>query len=270
VADSAQDDLVRRILELGRLVPSGQLDALCKTLQSWDGTSTGALSALLNELPSPGVRRAVRQLVTRWVETGVGEPLRSLAWALRAAGSMDQWWRESQHLAVAWTGPSPAAGLFRRTDQALLEVIRAARSELWLVSFAGYKVPAVREALLRAAERDVAVHLVLESEKASKGKITFSALEGIGPRLAEVATVYLWPLERRTTNSRGQHGSLHVKCAVADEHSLFVSSANLTEFAMSLNMELGLLARGTELPGLVRRHLHWLREQGHLVSTRRS
>ena len=37
-----------------------------------------------------------------------------------------------------------------------------------------------------------------------------------------------------------------------------------------LNMELGILARGGELPAQVRQHFRWLIEQGHLVPTRRA
>jgi PLD-like domain len=42
--------------------------------------------------------------------------------------------------------------------------------------------------------------------------------------------------------------SLHAKCAVIDSNLLFLSSANLTEFAFNLNMELGVLIKGGSLP----------------------
>lgn len=55
---------------------------------------------------------------------------------------------------------------------------------------------------------------------------------------------------------------MHAKCAVADGARLLVSSANLTEFALNMNMELGLLVRGEELPGRVVEHLnHLIRER---------
>ena len=53
---------------------------------------------------------------------------------------------------------------------------------------------------------------------------------------------------------------LHAKCAVADGRYLFVSSANLTEAALHLNMELGLLIRGGKQPSHVQQHLVWLVE----------
>ena len=43
-------------------------------------------------------------------------------------------------------------------------------------------------------------------------------------------------------------GILHVKCAVADGRWLFLSSANLTEYAFTVNMELGRAGHGRQLP----------------------
>jgi phosphatidylserine/phosphatidylglycerophosphate/cardiolipin synthase-like enzyme len=54
---------------------------------------------------------------------------------------------------------------------------------------------------------------------------------------------------------------LHVKCAAADGRWLFLSSANLTVYAFTPNMELGVLITGGPLPGQVERHL------GRLIGT---
>ncbi|MCB0110905.1 MAG: hypothetical protein KDE53_33525, partial [Caldilineaceae bacterium] len=54
--------------------------------------------------------------------------------------------------------------------------------------------------------------------------------------------------DRRLQDTQGHYGALHAKCAVADSQLLFLSSANLTEHALSLNMELGVLIRGGLLP----------------------
>jgi phosphatidylserine/phosphatidylglycerophosphate/cardiolipin synthase-like enzyme len=45
----------------------------------------------------------------------------------------------------------------------------------------------------------------------------------------------------------GRYGSLHVKGAIVDDHHLFISSANLTEYALSLNIELGVLIQSEAL-----------------------
>lgn len=62
------------------------------------------------------------------------------------------------------------------------------------------------------------------------------------------AETYVWPLEKRERNQKGQYGALHAKFVVADDNALFVSSANLTEYALNLNMELGVLIRGGPAP----------------------
>lgn len=46
--------------------------------------------------------------------------------------------------------------------------------------------------------------------------------------------MYVWPLDKRPKDGAGRHGSLHAKCAVADEAAAFTSSANLTKYALNL------------------------------------
>jgi phosphatidylserine/phosphatidylglycerophosphate/cardiolipin synthase-like enzyme len=77
--------------------------------------------------------------------------------------------------------------------------------------------------------------------------------------------VFLWPLERREKDDSGKPGILHVKCAVADGERLFLSSANLTDYAFTINMELGLLVTGGNLPEQVERHFGGLIDAGQLV-----
>jgi len=50
-----------------------------------------------------------------------------------------------------------------------------------------------------------------------------------------------WPRENRKADGLSKLGILHVKCVVGDGRWLFLSSANLTKYAFSLNMELGVL-----------------------------
>jgi phosphatidylserine/phosphatidylglycerophosphate/cardiolipin synthase-like enzyme len=57
---------------------------------------------------------------------------------------------------------------------------------------------------------------------------------------------------------------LHAKCAVADSELLFIGSANLTESAFELNMEIGALIRGREAATVVQEQLEWLRNSGQL------
>ena len=52
---------------------------------------------------------------------------------------------------------------------------------------------------------------------------------------------------------------------MADGARLLVSSANLTEFALNMNMELGLLVSGVDLPDRVVGHLDQLIRERVLV-----
>jgi phosphatidylserine/phosphatidylglycerophosphate/cardiolipin synthase-like enzyme len=115
-------------------------------------------------------------------------------------------------------------------------------------------VPAVASALARATRRGVAVRLVLEDPDISQGKVAFDALHALGPDVAAQSAVYVWPLDQRPKSTAGQHGSLHAKCAVADDRRLLISSANLTEHAFNLNIELGIMVRGGDLPARVVAH----------------
>ncbi len=60
-------------------------------------------------------------------------------------------------------------------------------------------------------------------------------------------------------------GALHVKCAVGDASLLLLSSANLTHYALNLNMEMGILVRGGALPRRVAAHFMSLIDKGAIV-----
>jgi phosphatidylserine/phosphatidylglycerophosphate/cardiolipin synthase-like enzyme len=76
----------------------------------------------------------------------------------------------------------------------------------------------------------------------------YSTLQALGDDVARCSQVYYWPKENRKADGMGKIGSLHVKCVVGDGRWLFLSSANLTKYAFSLNMELGVLITGGRTP----------------------
>ena len=115
--------------------------------------------------------------------------------ALRTAAYAVSVHRAESSTELVWTGPNPEALPLRRTDQALLEVINAAQQTLTIVTFAAYKVPAVAEALVRAAQRHVRIRIIIESAQASEGKIAYEAIDALGPDVGTMAAVYVWPLD---------------------------------------------------------------------------
>jgi phosphatidylserine/phosphatidylglycerophosphate/cardiolipin synthase-like enzyme len=81
---------------------------------------------------------------------------------------------------------------------------------------------------------------------------------------AACSTVYYWPKENRRLTEGNKPGILHVKCAVADAEWLFLSSANLTQQAFTVNMELGMMVRGGTMPGRVEEQFRRLIQDGQL------
>jgi len=167
----------------------------------------------------------------------------ALALALAAAREREESARQ-QRVSIVWTGPETDAVPVRRTDQALLELIARASRKLIVVSFAVYKVREVANALIAATQRGCNVAVVLESEVESGGKVMFEMAAALGSDVAAHARLYTWPHDLRPETGAGKRASLHAKCAVADGERLLVSSANLTEYAFTKNMELGLLVEG--------------------------
>ena len=51
---------------------------------------------------------------------------------------------------------------------------------------------------------------------------------------------------------------LHAKLSAADRHTALLGSANLTDRALSDNIELGVVLRDPRLVGPLIEHFHWL------------
>jgi phosphatidylserine/phosphatidylglycerophosphate/cardiolipin synthase-like enzyme len=225
--------------------------------------------AAIGHIAPASARSVAKTVIDAWNERAVDLSPAAVAAALRAADAVDAYHRAEATLELVWTGPAPATTQLRRTDQALLEVIGAARNDLLLVSFAVHGAGALQSALLEALARGVRIRLVLESPEESRGRVDAAFTTWLGPQLAAGAERYVWPYEMREkvagVSGEARFGVLHAKCAVADRRVLFLSSANLTDHALQLNMELGVLAHGGPLPGQVAGHFDSLVEAGLLV-----
>ena len=211
-------------------------------------------SSVINAVPNPRVREQVEELLVFWQDNLPEIRADSLAFSLLTAAHAVEHQREAQSIELVWTGPQSQVLPLRRTDQALLQLIRESEQCLLVVSFAVYKVRNIINALIEAARRGVEISIILESADESEGKLTYDALQAMGDEIRRHARFYTWPSKNRPLSPDGKHGSLHAKTAVADGRVLFISSANMTEYAMNLNMELGVLIRGGELPKQVESH----------------
>lgn len=217
---------------------------------------------------SADARRLFSELLTAWRQEMPSADLSELGYALLAASATSREERQRQQLELVWSGPGLTSTPLRSTGPALLELIESARTTVYLVTFAAYKVPSVANALAAAEGRGVRVVFVLENDEANGGKVDFDPLPHLRASGLHRAEVYTWPQEHRLRDERGRFGSLHAKFAVADRFRLLVSSANLTEFAFNLNIELGILVTGGHAPVEAARHVDELIRLGVFRSAR--
>lgn len=243
--DADRQELLRHVTMTARSLPVPLVLQVADLFEVADANHLGRTRRKINQLVTQApAQTCLDALWAAWQQTNPLVPAEAIAWALRSALETDEWHKANLQLEMVWSGPTPQNCDFRRTDQALLHLIGQAQHSLWIVTFAAYKIPAVAAALEEAAARGVVIHFVAESSKESDGGMTWGAIEAIGGHLPKQTAVYIWPHEKRPPNERGQRGALHAKCAVADETLALVSSANLTNHALNLNMEMGLLVSG--------------------------
>jgi phosphatidylserine/phosphatidylglycerophosphate/cardiolipin synthase-like enzyme len=133
-----------------------------------------------------------------------------------------------------------------------------------LVSYAVYSIPNIQGAVVQAAKRGVKITVIVEMPNKLAVETAYSTLQALGDDVAKCSTVYYWPREQRKSDVTGKLGILHVKCVIGDGRQLFLSSANLTKYAFSLNMELGVLISGGRTPQKVESIFEGLICQGAL------
>ncbi len=254
--------LLEEVVAVAREMPAPSVERLASLLDQAT-TLTDALEAeLVAVVVQPGSQERVRRLTQRWRDVGAGVPPVAVAWALRGAGASDAWLRAHERVDLVWTGPSTLSQGVYRTHQVLMDVIQGARRSLLVVTFAAYRIGSIREALRAAADREVDVVLVIETDEGPGGKLEYNALGQLVDG-SDGVRVFEWPVATRPHDAE-RYGALHAKCALADDEVLFVSSANMTGHALTLNMELGVLIRGGAVPVQAGRHFEELMRRGIL------
>lgn len=255
------------IAAAARELPAAALEAVAARLEAFADNALTAprIDRLINETPGLAHRLQLTALFRHLRDARADLSPSALAWALRGAAAQDASHRAGDRLDLVWTGPETPAVKPRQSYGALIEVIDTSRQTLTIASFAAYHIEAVRAAILRAAGRGVAVRLILESNDASAGKISYEPLAALGFNPADGISAFVWPLARRPTNAAGQHGSLHMKCAVADASLVLITSANLTDYALNLNMELGIIIRSNVIGYEIATLFEWLIGHGILI-----
>lgn len=181
---------------------------------------------------------------------------RELAAALHVAAECSNSISSMGTSELVWTGPKTTIIPARSTEQVVLQVIGAAKSRLFVVTYAFYKAASIIGAINSAISRGVSTNILLESPIEQGGSIHGDGLKAMRAA-APTARLYIW----NPTQRPDMRASVHPKCAVADASIAFITSANLTDAAMERNMELGVLFKGGRIPISLHEHLEALVEK---------
>ena len=250
------DALTSTITELASALTPEAADRVAAAVIAAGAPGFGVRAALQRALPTGKTRELALTIAEQWeadpaTHTGAG-----IAMALVAATRASETVRASHQAELVWTGPPSAQFEARRTDIALHEVVRGARDNLILMSYASYTLPILTEALTNRLQQGLTLWFLLETTTDSDGKFKTDG-KTFFEQLSDHGDVrfFRWPLAQRPTRGH-MVAAMHAKAAIADDHTMLITSANLTDAAMTMNMELGLLITGGPLPVRVRAHFH--------------
>jgi phosphatidylserine/phosphatidylglycerophosphate/cardiolipin synthase-like enzyme len=261
-----QQVIVEHARRVAAEVPPSLVEALAAAIEQAGPFWSRCKGAILTSVSQPLYRSLAADLLRASEAEAASVSPEAVAFALLGASEVERLRREEQAVELVWTGPDTQAIPVRHTEQAVLQVVDAAKDRLLVVSYAVYNIPRVCGAMVRAANRGVRLKIVVEAGDLQGSHSIRSKLAALGDAVAQRAEVYYWPAEQRPRNETEGQGVLHVKAAVADGRWMLLTSANLTEHAFTLNMEMGLLVTGGILPAQTERHFERLIEVGVLTT----
>lgn len=243
------DRLLKAVAVCADQLPPGRVESLAKKIAAFE---PGQSSLLLSEIVGGGILSPyVIELISAWQSSNIRAS--ELALMLLSARQVVIQKDANQSIELVWTGPVTSVVSARKTEQVLLQVINQAKSDLIVTSFVAYKVESIIEALNNASKRSVKLILLLESSIEDGGSIEIDVIVKMKNAVPS-SHIYAW----RDKAAEFEGGRVHAKVAVADKSACFISSANLTGYAMEKNMELGLLINGGSIPALISEHLNAL------------
>lgn len=266
---ASQDEVfLDQVIEAARHLPREALLSIIAALAQEGPSSAQVVDRAVAAAGGPAARDRTARLLQTWRSHERELSRQTLALGLQIAARAHAHHAAGESIDLVWTGPAPPDSPYRRTDQALLQLIGEAKESLTLVTYIAYRVEAIASALVEASKRGTRLRIISESPEEDEGKTRRDVVRALGPEVAERAVVYYWPEEMRPLPPGGGTAVLHVKCAVADRRCVLLTSANLTEYALSVNMEMGLLVRGGPIPGLVEKHFDELVQNGTFQAVR--
>ncbi|EJW7117532.1 phospholipase [Salmonella enterica] len=243
------DDLLDAITALSSLISSEKIRAIAENISHIDDNKS--MATLYNVVNTPIAVTIVKQLTMAWQKTSVSSS--ELAAMLLTASHVYSKATSEQSTELVWTGPTTPFVSARRTEQALLQVISTAGRTLFITSFVAYDVSTIVKALNAANERGVMISILLELSQEKGGSLNFDTIEKMRIQVPS-AKLYVW----NNKDNEYYGGCVHAKVAVADARECFITSANLTGYAMEKNIEAGVLISGGSIPRQLNEHLFYL------------
>ncbi|MFN9516536.1 MAG: DISARM system phospholipase D-like protein DrmC [Pseudanabaena sp.] len=207
---------------------------------------------LSQKVTSQELRDRLYKFIAIWQELHPEVSAEALHLALLAAMELGRELQKSYEVQPIWTMPDQAGEWNRQTEPTILELIHQSREELLLISFAVYDIPEIVAAMRKALARRVMITMIVEMPERAD-KVPFGVLQTFPADMIEQLQIYYWAVGKRPVNSKGKYGSLHIKGVISDRHRVLISSANLTKYAMDLNLELGLLTDQAKLAKQIHR-----------------
>jgi len=246
-------DLLAIIAELGIELHPDRINTLADKIKALD--SVEQFTLLKSAFGQSIDKNTISGFDTAWKMNKDIVPL-EIAAALRGASAAAMENEKRGKTEIVWTGPSMNHIPVRHTEQVLCEVIDSAKRHLFIVSFVAYEIDSIMKAMHNAIGRNVQIDLLLELSTSYGGHVSQDSIKMM-KKFIPSANIYTWA-EKTNVDAKHNIGSIHAKCAIADDELAFITSANLTPAAMERNVELGLLIRGGKLPSELQKHLESL------------
>ncbi|MFJ1731268.1 DISARM system phospholipase D-like protein DrmC [Streptomyces sp. NPDC088254] len=228
--------LPRLLAGLCDRLPEDRIAVVEQVLHMVAGPDDPVLSRFIVAQSAAGLAQQLSEITRVWSAEVPDMSGAGLALALATARSFPR----PRPAQVAVSGPMSASLPTRLTSGVAVEVIRSARSSLLIASFAAHGARNVVAEIGRAVGRGVRVDLLLE--ESTQASAAFVALPG---------QVHVW-------HRVGSSGVLHAKLIAADRHTALLGSANLTDRALSDNIELGVVLRDPQSVEPLVDHFRWL------------
>lgn len=176
------------------------------------------------------------------------------------------------HADLVWSGPEVAGLHARDTRRVYEELMGSAERSLWASTFAFFDGPQAFAVLARRMEQQPALSVTLLLNVQRKHGDT-TRTDFLVRRFADRFWDTEWPgstrptvyYDARSLDPDGPTAVLHAKAVVADDESVFITSANLTGAALDRNIEVGLLLRDRPLALRVVGHFQGLIDRGLLA-----